>query len=73
MFENRISQFLPIAATEAWSSASGFVACPGSLVQAWPDDRQAWLAHIYRVALERAIADAQPSPWLRRIMTASEN
>jgi hypothetical protein len=73
MFENRISQHLPVVAAEALPSASGFMACPGPLVQGWPTDRQAWLAHVYRVALERAIADAQPSPWLRRIMTASEN
>ena len=30
MFENRISQHLPVVAAEALPNASGFMACPGS-------------------------------------------
>ena len=72
MLENRISEFLPVAA-ESVPSPGGFMAWPCPSVQNQISNRQAWLAHVYQVALARAIADAQLSPWLRRIMTASLN
>ena len=70
MLENRISQFLPAAVFETGPNTSGFMAYP---VQGWSGQRQAWLGEIYRIALERALADAQPSPWFRRVMSASVN
>jgi len=74
MPENRIRQHVPAAvAAVAAPSASGFMACPPALVQGWTSERQAWVGQLYQLALERAVADAQSSPWYRRVMTASVN
>ena len=65
MTENRISPHLSLPVGPI-PSANGFMACPVALLQGWTSE-------IYRIALERALADAQPSPWMRRIMTACAN
>ncbi|MFL5342578.1 MAG: hypothetical protein ACJ8F7_20795 [Gemmataceae bacterium] len=66
MTENRVSPYLSLAGGPAAPSANGFMACPVALMQNWASE-------IYRIALERALADARPSPWMRRIMTAGVN
>jgi hypothetical protein len=49
----------PVAVVDA--APAGFVACPPALISTMPQDRRAWTAELYRVALDQARRQVQPS------------
>jgi hypothetical protein len=53
--------------------SAGFVACPAALASCWNPAQFAWMQQLYQLALERAKADQEPSPWYRQVMMVSAN